>query len=141
MDEIIYRLLLKTGLGLALLGTLRYRLSSLQPANPAGTDVAALLSQVQQQNTFDLTVYGIEGSVSIPLLTGLRPVPISGILLNAFLGPPITTLASSTDPTRNLFVQFNPLDNNHIGGGLAWRPGEPGELIFALLGTQIQPPV
>ncbi|MET0319975.1 MAG: hypothetical protein ABW069_04535 [Duganella sp.] len=137
MDEIVYSLLLKTAPGLAVLGTLRYRFSSTNPANPVGADVASVLSQVQQQTTLELTAFQIDGSVTIPLITGLRPVPITGIALITFLGPPVTTLASSTDPARNLFLQFNQLDNNHIGGGLVWRPGEPGQLIFSVLGTQL----
>lgn len=140
MDEIIHRLLLKTGLGLALLGTLRYRLSSLLPANPAGPDVPALLSHVQQQSTTELFAYQVEGSVTIPLVTGLTPVPIAGIALFALIGPPVATITSSTDPARNLFFQFNQLDNQHIAGGLVWRPGEPGELIFSALGTQLSLP-
>jgi hypothetical protein len=151
MDEIIYSLLLKTAPGLALLGTLRYRFDSTNPANastptePAEADFGSLLTQaqqqLQQQTPIDLTAFQVDGSVTIPLITGLRPVPITGIALVTFLGPPITTITSSTDPTRNLFLQFNQLDENHIAGGLVWRPGEPGELIFSVLGTRLQLPV
>jgi hypothetical protein len=140
MDEIVYNLLLKTAPGLAVLGTLRYRLSSTNPAAPgapASADIASVLAQVQQQTTLELTAFQVEGSVTIPLITGLSPVPIAGLALVTFLGPPITTITSSTDPARNLFFQFNQLDSNHLAGGLVWRPGEPGELIFSVLGTQV----
>jgi hypothetical protein len=146
MDEIIYSLLLKTAPGLALLGTLRYRFDSTNPANatpptePAGADFDSLLTQAQQQTPIELTAFQVDGSVTIPLITGLRPVPITGLALVTFLGPPITTITSSTDPTRNLFLQFNQLDERHIAGGLVWRPGEPGELIFSVLGTRLQLP-
>ena len=149
MDEIIYSLLLKTAPGLALLGTLRYRYSSTNPVQAAGADLAAVpvhadigavLTQVQQQTRLDLTAYQVDGSVSMPLLTGLRPVPQTGLALVAFLGPPITTVTSSTEPARTLYMQFNQLDELHIAGGLVWRPGEPGELIFSMLGTRLQPP-
>jgi len=146
MDEIIYSLLLKTAPGLALLGTLRYRFDSTNPANtntptePADADFSSLLTQAQQQTPIELTAFQVDGSVSIPLITGLQPVPITGLALVTFLGPPITTITSSTDPTRNLFLQFNQLDERHIAGGLVWRPGEPGELIFSVLGTRLQLP-
>jgi len=149
MDEIIYSLLLKTAPGLALLGTLRYRFASTNPANaanadapaaPADADFGAVLTQAQQQTPIELTAFQVDGSVAIPLITGVRPVPITGIALVTFLGPPITTITSSTDPTRNLFLQFNQLDERHIAGGLVWRPGEPGELIFSVLGTRLQLP-
>ena len=146
MDEVIYNLLLKTAQGLTLLGTLRYRLTSTQPAHggasalPTGADLPALLSHVQQQSTTELFVYQVEGSVTVPLVTGLTPVPIAGIALFALIGPPVTTITSSAEPARNLFFQFNQLDNEHIAGGLVWRPGEPGELIFSALGTQLPLP-
>lgn len=146
MEEIIYSLLLKTAPGLALLGTLRYRFDNTNPANtntptePAEADFSALLTQAQQQTPIELTAFQVDGSVTIPLITGLRPVPITGLALVTFLGPPITTITSSTDPTRNLFLQFNQLDERHIAGGLVWRPGEPGELIFSVMGTRLQLP-
>lgn len=148
MDEIIYSLLLKTAPGLALLGTLRYRFDSTNPADgadrpaePAEADIGAVLTQAQQQTPIELTAFQVDGSVTIPLITGLRAVPITGIALVTFLGPPITTITSSTDPARNLFLQFNQLDERHIAGGLVWRPGEPGELIFSVLGTRLQLPI
>lgn len=146
MDEIIYSLLLKTAPGLALLGTLRYRFDSTNPANaetptqPAETDLGSVLTQAQQQVPIELTAFQVDGSVTIPLITGLQPVPVTGIALVSFLGPPITTITSSTDPARSLFLQFNQLDERHIAGGLVWRPGEPGELIFSVLGTRLQLP-
>lgn len=146
MDESVFTLLLKTAQGLTLFGTLRFSIDFTQPVDPAqaanaaqpGTgDVASLFSQVQQQATFDLFAYRIDGSVTIPFVTGLRPVPITGLALFTFLGPPATFITSSTDPTRNLFFQWSQLTNDNIAGGLVWRPGEPGELIFSALGTQL----
>ena len=147
MEESIFTLLLKTAQGLTLFGTLRFRIDFTQPvdgpanaAAPGGADVAKLYSQVQQQTTFDLFAYQIDGSVTIPYVTGLRPVPITGLALFTFLGPPATFITSSTEPQRNLFFQFYQLTNDNLAGGLVWRPGEPGELIFSALGTQLQLP-
>ena len=149
MDESVFTLLLKTAQGLTLFGTLRFSIDFTQPVDPAqaasaaspaapGTgDVASLLSQVQQQATFELFAYRIDGSVTFPFVTSLRPVPITGLALFTFLGPPATFITSSTDPTRNVFFQWNQLTNDNIAGGLVWRPGEPGELIFSALGTQL----
>ncbi|MET0266355.1 MAG: hypothetical protein ABW202_12120 [Duganella sp.] len=136
MDEVVYNLLLKSASGLALLGTLRYRLTSTQPVEQATGDIQTLLAQAQQQATIDLSVFQVEGSVAIPLLTGLRTVPIAGIALVSFIAP-LTTLVSSADPARNLFFQFHDLDSDHVAGGLVWRPGEPGELVFSALGTRL----
>lgn len=146
MDESIINLLLKTAQGLTLFGALRFRIDFTQPADgpanaaAAGADVAKLYSQVQQQTTFELFAYRIDGSVTIPFVTGLRPVPITGLALFTFLGPPATFITSSTESQRNLFFQFNQLTNDNSAGGLVWRPGEPGELIFSALGTQLQLP-
>lgn len=139
MDELSYKLLLKSTLGLALLGTFKYKLGSTMPLQRAAADVETLLSQLQQQSTIDLSVYPIDGAVSIPLLTGLADVPLSGILL---VGPlvPVTAIMSSTDPNRNVFFQFNDLTFDQIAGGMVWRPGEPGEHIFSVLGRQLQLP-
>lgn len=148
MDEIIYNLLLKTAQGLTLFGTLRFTIDTTNPVDPGAAqapvpgsaDLAALQLQTQQQNTIDLFAYRIDGSVTIPFVTGLRPVPITGLALFTFLGPPATFITSSTDPGRNLFFQWNQMTNDNIAGGLVWRPGEPGELIFSALGTLLQLP-
>lgn len=136
MEEFVYNLLLKGTQGLALLGTFKYKLVSTMPLQKQDANVQALLSQVQQQSTIDLTVFQIDGSLAIPLLTGFKPVPLSGIVL---VGPlvPVTAILSSTDPARNAFFQFSDLDSDHIAGGLGWRPGEPAELIFAALGRRL----
>ena len=146
MDESVFTLLLKTAQGLTLFGTLRFSIDFSQSVDPAQAakaaapgvaDLARVYAQVQQQDTFDLFVYRIDGSVVIPFVTGLRPVPITGLALFTFLGPPVSFITSSSDPARNLFFQWNQLTNDNIAGGLVWRPGEPGELIFSALGTQL----
>ncbi|MET0319978.1 MAG: hypothetical protein ABW069_04550 [Duganella sp.] len=139
MDEVIYQLLLKTGQGLTLPGTLRFRLSSTEPLKRDAADWPALLAQTQQQATLDLVAYALEGSISIPFLTGLRPVPLTGTALFLFIGPLVTAFLGDTDPTRSVFLQVNELDAEHLSGGLVWRSGEPGELILSLLATLAPP--
>ena len=134
MDEFIYRLLLKGTQGLTLLGTLRYRLTDLDAATGA-RDIEALMGQALQHPTIELFVLGAEGSISVPLLTGATPVPISGIAFGSPAGL-LTVLFSSTDDTRSLGLQVNPIDATHIGGGLTWRQGQPDALVFSVLGTQ-----
>ncbi|KQQ32445.1 hypothetical protein ASF61_15560 [Duganella sp. Leaf126] len=158
MNELIYSLLLKTAQGLTLFGSLRFTIDTTQPATPgpaidaaaAGRgDAGALLAQLQQQQQqqqqqqpieIELFAYRIDGAVTIPFVTGAGPVPLTGLALFTFLGPPATFFTSSTDPARNLFLQFNGISNDNITGGLVWRAGEPGELIFSVLGTQLQLP-
>ena len=135
MDELVYNLLLKSPQGLTLLGTLRYRYTDLD-AFKAG-DVASLLEQAQQVSTVEFSIFRLAGTLSVPLLTGFTPVPIEGISLVSLLGPTLTNLFSSTDPTRRLDLQFNFLDATHIAGGLLWRPGELRQQVFSILGTRL----
>ena len=65
---------------------------------------------------------------SIGLICRLRP-RVSSVLF------------SSTDDTRGLSLQINPIDATHIGGGLTWQPGQPGMLVFSVLGTQVAFPM
>lgn len=135
MDEIVYNLLLKSPQGLGLLGTLRYRFTDLD-ALKAG-DVSAVLEAAREVSTVEFSVFTVEGTLSVPLLSGFTPVPISGISLISLLGPPLTTLFSSTDTSRGLGLQFNSIDADHIGGGLLWRPGELRQQVFSVLGTRL----
>lgn len=139
MDEVVYNLMLKSPQGLGLLGTLRYRYTDLDALNTS--DVSALLDQALEVPTMELSVFTVVGTLSVPLLTGLTEVPVSGISLVSLLGPTLATLFNSTDPARRLGLQFNFIDNNHIGGGLGWRPGELVQQVFSVLGTRTSPAV
>lgn len=135
MDEIIYNLLLTSEQGLTLFGTLRYRLTF--PAAPVGDGgVPALLAEASNIGTVTVVALPANGSIAIPLLTGLGRVPLAGVALATAAGP-VTTLLSSTDINRRLFLQFNQISSNRIAGGLLWRGGQPGEIAFSLLGTQL----
>lgn len=141
MDELAYyTLLLRTAQGLTLLGTLRFQVVATEPLDrsPAGTE--QLLAQAQQQSTTELFVYPMEGSINIPLLTGLAPVPLEGTAWFPLIGPFVTAFLSSTDQRFNVGMQLYELDPEHICGGLVWRSGESGELTFSLLGTLVRVP-
>ena len=135
MDELVYNLLLKSPQGLTLLGTLRYRYTDLD-ALKAG-ELSALMEQAQQMDTIELSLFKLGGTLSVPLLTGFTPVPVEGISFVSLLGPTLTNLLGSTDPSRTLEMQFNFIDNNHIGGGLLWRPGSLRQQAFSILGTRL----
>lgn len=137
MDELVYNLLLKSPHGLTLLGTLRYRYTDLD-ALKAG-ELSALMEQARQVDTFELSLFKLAGTLSVPLLTGSTPVPVEGISFVALLGPTLTNLLSSTDPRRRLDMQFNFLGSNNIAGGLLWRPGELRQQVFSILGTRAAP--
>jgi len=138
MNDFIYNLILTGEQGLTLFGTLRYRFTDPLATVPDG-GVPALLAENQQLGVITAVVLPVEGSVSIPLLTGFGRVPLQGVALATAAGP-ITTVLGSTDPARQVFVQFNQITGNQIAGGLVWRPGEPAELVFSLLGFQLQLP-
>ncbi len=143
MDDIIYNLLLKSSVGLTLLGTLRYRFTDLDALTEMGNGkredgIAGLMAEALQRPTVVVALFQLEGTLSIPLLSGLRAIPLQGLAFATPAGP-VTTLLSSTDPQRGAGLQFNLLDNRHVAGGLSWRSGEPGELVFSVLGTQLAP--
>ncbi|HWW69939.1 MAG TPA: hypothetical protein VN089_08365 [Duganella sp.] len=135
MDEIVYNLLLKSPYGLTLLGTLRYRYTDLD-ALKAG-ELSALMAQARQVDTVELSLFKLAGTLSVPLLTGLTPVPLEGISFVSLLGPTLTNLLGSTDDTRGLQMQFNFLGRDNIAGGLLWRPGELRQQVFSILGTRL----
>ncbi|WP_209713236.1 hypothetical protein [Duganella sp. 1411] len=135
MDEIIYSLLLTGRFGLSLPGTLRFHFTDLD-ALTRPVDVAAMLAAAPQPVTVEVAVFQLEGTLSVPLLTGLHPVPLQGVALGTAAGP-IGVVLLSTDPARPADVRFNLLDLQTIAGGLVWRRGQFGELVLSLLGTQL----
>ena len=138
MNDFIYNLILTGEQGLTLFGTLRFRFTDPLAAVPDG-GVPALLAENQQLGVITAVVIPLEGSISMPLLTGFGRVPLQGVLLGTAAGP-ITTIMDSTDSARRAFVQFNQISGNQIAGGVQWRPAEQGELVFSLLGTQLRLP-
>jgi hypothetical protein len=143
MDEFVYSLLLKGTQGLTLLGTLRYRFTDLAAdaeARARARDMQALMGAAIDRPTIELFILPVEGTLSVPLLTGLTPVPLSGIGFGSPAGL-LTVLFFSTDETRGASMQINPIDATHIGGGLTWQPGQPGTLVFSVLGTALAFPM
>lgn len=138
MDENIYSLLLKSAQGVTLVGTLRYATDFQGIASDAEPGDEAL--QQQQQPITGGIIFPARGSITIPLLTGVAPVPLSGRSVYILLGQPLLTLLSSTDAARPLRLQFNPFDYERIAGGLVWRPGTPVQQVFSFLGRQLQLP-
>lgn len=137
MDDQIYSLFLKSAQGITLLGTLRYATDFAAASDAqAGSDAAP----PQQQTSVGGVVYPARGSITIPLLTGATPVPLSGRSVYVFMGEPVLTLLASTDPARPLRLQFNPFDVERIAGGLVWRPGAPLQQVFSFLGRRLPLP-
>ncbi|MET0319980.1 MAG: hypothetical protein ABW069_04560 [Duganella sp.] len=133
MDENIYSLLLKSAQGVALLGTLRYAIDFNAAAGAPGSDAP------QQQTATGGVIFPARGTLRIPLLTGLAPVPLSGRSVYVFMGQPLLTLLSSDDQSRRLELQLNLIGFEQIAGGLVWRPGEPGQQVFSFLGRRQLP--
>lgn len=135
MDEIVFNILLTNRFGLSLPGTLRIRFTDLDAIAPKG-DIGAMLAAVPQPISIEAAVFQLEGTLSVPLLTGARPVPLAGSGLATPAGA-IGFVLGSPDPTRPLRLLFNVFDVQDIAGGLVWRAGQLGEQIFSLLGTQL----
>lgn len=135
MDEIIDNLLLTGRSGLSLPGTLRFRFTDLDALAPT-VDVAALVAKAAQSVTVEVGIFQLAGSLSVPLLTGARPVPLAGFALFTNAAP-VGFVLSSTDPARRLDLLFNLLDARTSAGGMVWRRGQSGELVLSLLGTQL----
>ena len=133
MDYATFDLLLQSTWGMTLLGTLRFRYPPEALANGAG-DPAALLADTLQRPTTELYVVPLEGEIRIGLLTGTRPVPLSGLSFNGYLVP-LTLLFYSTDPARGVGLQLFLLGPTRLAGGLIWQAGTPREMVFSVLAT------
>ena len=142
MDEIIYDLLLKSPLGFMLLGTLRARIifteeQATKVATGASASLAASLTESLDRPTAQMGLQRVEGYIAVQFLSGIRPVPIEGVILGLDMYPlPLFGVLNSKDPARPLTMQLSFLDASHIGGGLVWQAGTPRQLTFSLLGTQ-----
>lgn len=134
MDEVIYDLLLTSRYGLTLLGTLRYGYANPQDEVARGGDFAAMLAEALQRPSFEFAAFALKGTLSVPLLNGFRSVPITGVALVSPAAP-LTTLFTSAGPSRPIDLQFNSFDLREIFGGLMWRKGQPGQVLFSVLGT------
>lgn len=135
MDEIAFNIVLTSRFGLSLPGTLRVRFTDLDAVAPKD-DMGAVLAAIPESVSIDVAVFQLAGTLSVPLLTGARPVPLAGVGLATAAGA-IGFVLSGTDPARPLRLLYNFLDVQDIAGGLVWRAGQFGEQIFSLLGTQL----
>lgn len=133
MDYAVYDLLLQSTFGMTLLGTLRFRYRPEQ-ATGGVDNQSALLADALQRPTVELYVVPLEGEITIGLLTGLRPVPLSGLSFNGPLVP-LTLLFNSTDSARGLGLQLFLNGPTRLAGGLIWQPGTPREMVFSVLAT------
>ena len=133
MDENIYSLLLKSATGLTLLGTLRYSIDF-------ATALDASADWQQQAATIGGVVYPARGSITIPFLTGLQPVPLSGFAIYVQMGQPLLNWFYSEDAARGLTVQFNPIGFERIAGGLLSQLPNSNVVEYAFLGRRIALP-
>ena len=131
MDQFIYNLFLRSRGGLTLFGQLRYRLTGIEVgAAPQATIFAQ--PQPQQQQTIVTVVLRADGSVTLPLLTGLQPVPVGDVAFIIQMGPPLLTRLVSAD--SRILIAFNQINNEQIGGHLVWGPTRT---TFGLLGRRV----
>jgi hypothetical protein len=144
MDEFIYNLFLRSRGGLTLLGTLRYRLTGIEVGMAPDTGVFSLPAarqvqqgrQVQQAPQQIDSIFAIvlraDGTVTLPFLSGLQPVPVSDFAFFIQMGPPLLTRLISAD--SRILIAFNQINNQQIGGHLVWGPTNT---TFGLLGRRV----
>jgi len=144
MDEFIYNLFLRSRGGLTLLGTLRYRLTGIEVGMVPDTGVFSLPAvrqvqqwrQVQQAPQQIDSIFAIvlraDGTVTLPFLSGLQPVPVSDFAFFIQMGPPLLTRLISAD--SRILIAFNQINNQQIGGHLVWGPTNT---TFGLLGRRV----
>jgi len=132
MDELIYNLFLRSRGGLTLFGQLRYRLTGIEVGAAPQATIFALPQAQQQQQTVVTVVLRAEGSVTLPLLTGMQPVPVGDVAFFIQMGPPLLTRMVSAD--SRILIAFNQINNEQIGGHLVWGPTRT---TFGLLGRRV----
>jgi hypothetical protein len=135
MNDIIYNLLLTSELGVSLAGVLRYRVVAGAATTPEGaeqTDAAP-----QQAQPVELFETPLQGSLVVPLLNGITPVPLRGFLYSTAAGP-LSVLLFSTG-TPQVALEFNFIATATIAGGLSWQPapGAPVSVLYSLLGRRV----
>lgn len=133
MNELFYRLFLFNEQGWSIYGTLRLRYL---PPEARAAAPGALASQLAQQSTIELGAVPVEGSVTIPLLYGLRSVPIAGIALIS----PVSLfcyLLSSTGSEPSVAMQVLLLGGQDLTGNLIWRD-QSREYVFGMLVMPMQ---
>lgn len=135
MNELVYRLFLFNEQGWSIYGTLRLRYLPPEAAAPVAA-AADLPSAIPQQTTIELGVAPVEGTVSIPLLYGLRTVPITGIALISPVSL-FSYLLSSTGSAPSVGMQVLLLGGQDLTGNLIWRD-QFREYVFGLLVTPLQ---
>lgn len=136
MEDIIYKLVLKNAAGLTLLGTLRYRVTDIEVLAPEVQSVQEAGAEAQLFPTINVAIYLAEGTITIPLLTGLRALSVRGQSLITLAGEPVTTFMFRNAPEFDIAVQFNLIDDVSIGGGFTRTVGALGTQVYSLLGTR-----
>lgn len=135
MEEFLYSLLLTGQQGLTLPGTAR-----LQVDFSAGADsMGALAAPPLQRPIIEVSLVPVTGVITIPLLAGLAPIPVSGVCYLGVIAPFWFTVSGGSLLTP-LNMQFNFSGNNNIIGGVSWRRGQPLGRAFGMLGTRLALP-
>lgn len=131
MDDIIYKLLVKSRAGWTAFGVLRYRLTGFE-VDGATPGIFAGQPALQQQPNVGAVVYRAQGSISIPLLGIVQAKAVEGLAFFIQMGPPLLTRLESDAGIVNL--AFNLVNNEQMAGGLVWAPGNQS---FCLLGRRL----
>lgn len=135
MEEFLYSVLLTGQQGLTLPGTARLQVDFSAGAN----SMEALAAAPLQRPIIEVSLVPVTGAVVIPLLSGLRPIPVSGVCYLGLFGP-LWFVVRGGSLFTPLVMQFNFSANNTIIGGVSWRRGQPLGRAFGMLGTRLALP-
>lgn len=137
MDDDIYTLLLTSGQGWSLVGSLRVRYLAEGAARLGGVIPAVGGEQLQPAN-LELAVAALEGSIAVPLLSGWRQVALNGIGYGTAAGL-FSIVLGNTSGQPAVAVQLFPLPTptDELAGSVVWDTGSFGELVLSVLATRL----
>lgn len=138
MEDDIYNLFLTSEQGVSLFGTLRIRRPQavvsganlrLPPLAPVATD--ALVPATQE-----ITPILVTGSISVPVLSLFRQIPLRGTVYATAAGL-FTIVLDSGNARPAIGLQLIPYGGEDLGGFVVWGTSNFSELVFSALGRQL----
>ena len=140
MEDYIYNLFLTSEQGWSLFGTLRIQIppftadggAPVMRAAPYAPSLQTAPVDALAPATAELTPIPITGSLSVPLLSLFRQVPLRGTLYGTAAGI-FTFVLDSGNARPAVGLQMTPFGSEDYGGFLVWSTSNFSELVFSLL--------
>jgi hypothetical protein len=138
VDSVTYQLVLHNPTGRSAPGTLTYHYKDIQQV--FRDDPATLAAMVGEQPTAEFSLFGVEGTLTVPALLGLQPVKVSGLSFVSLMGPTLATIFTGTTAIARLDMEFSQIGSGakYIGGAFNWQPeGQGGGMQpWCFIGTE-----